>query len=93
MSKAYREQQAKDGPVYNESRPTHGRSEVGQSPRASTATEGVDRVAEYREQFQTVLGQADYNPSCTKLHYVFHPVSKFEVGEQVLVTIERLPRK
>jgi hypothetical protein len=43
-----------------------------------------------REQFETVLGQADYNPSCTKLHYVFHPASKFQVGERVRVVIEKL---
>ena len=47
----------------------------------------------YREQFGTVLGQADYNPSCTKLHYVFHPDSKFQVGERVRVIIERLPNQ
>ena len=43
-----------------------------------------------REQFETVLGQADYNPSCTKLHYVFHPASEFQVGERVRVVIEKL---
>jgi len=57
--------------VHNESRPTHGRSEVGQSPRASTATEGVDRVAENKVLIDSELLRKliDVALSCALAHY------------------------